>query len=529
MTRSEVIDLVHIDGTGEYLFSPALADADMDWIDANPSIVEPIVAARKNPAGFLISFPTALEQILSHEKTPMLSIDLETTHLTKHSPAIKMNSKSHIGGKPYSAHLARFPKSTIDTTPRIRVLAIHAIGGPCSGEYVFDLDAMPAADRQRLIDTVLDGHVLVGHNVIGFDGFWLFQESIKRPLMWLDTLMLTRLCKPEMLTYLNYDAARGDEERASVAIAALHKRGGEGGASLEYLAQSLGLPALNKTYQNPENWCISILSPEHLAYVLSDIHTPIQILKHIFGTLDLDEIKRQIRERCPWYVTYMRAASITARTKGVPFSEAEAVNLTAEKRTALASAVEEMRQFPEFGDDAVKVLADPERSSTSKVVLKALGDHAAAHDLVLPKTEKGGISISGKAMTLAGLTETLPCWRTLSKINNEKKGIGMIEQYRKYAKQDGRLHCMVQFITAAGRASCSEPNLQGTPREPALRGLAAADQIMKSWGWITAVSSFVSRRATLSGQSAGRDRAYSIWHAAIASISTPNNARSPWP
>ena len=88
MTRAEVIDLVHVDGTGEYLFSPALADADMDWIDANPSIVEPIVAARKNTAGFLISFPVALEQILSYVMTPLLSIDLETTHLTRHSPAI---------------------------------------------------------------------------------------------------------------------------------------------------------------------------------------------------------------------------------------------------------------------------------------------------------------------------------------------------------------------------------------------------------------------------------------------------------
>ena len=42
---------------------------------------------------------------------------------------------------------------------------------------VFDLDLMPPNERQQLIDTVLDGKILIGHNIFGFDLYWLFHES----------------------------------------------------------------------------------------------------------------------------------------------------------------------------------------------------------------------------------------------------------------------------------------------------------------------------------------------------------------
>jgi hypothetical protein len=207
-----------------------------------------------------------------------------------------------------------------------------------------------------LIDTVVESHVLIGHNLIGFDLFWLAQETDKRPTYALDTLILTRQCEPELLTYLNYDAASGDTGRAEEAIEMLNGKD-EARASLEYVAASLGLPSLDKTYQHLANWCLSALSPEHYSYVLHDIHVPMAILKHIFGTTNVENILQTLRTDYPWY-EYARAAYALTGTKGVPYSEAEATKLTAELSDELIQAVESLKEWPEFEHDVLKTLVD---------------------------------------------------------------------------------------------------------------------------------------------------------------------------
>jgi hypothetical protein len=181
------------------------------------------VAARRNASGFYTCFPACLEKALHCSRTTAISSDLETTQLTRYCQAVKMNKWSEIGGHPYQKYRVDFPECKINTFPRVRILALQAIDGPCPGEYIFDLDKLAPSARQRLIDTVLDGHTIIGHNVIGFDGFWLMQESARRPTMWLDTLLLVRQCRPEILLALNYVAATGCEESIKLAEAMLEE------------------------------------------------------------------------------------------------------------------------------------------------------------------------------------------------------------------------------------------------------------------------------------------------------------------
>jgi hypothetical protein len=100
---------------GEYLYSPLLTDEQMDWIDTNPVIVEPVIEARRNAAGFYTRFPCAIQEIF--ERTLVLSIDIETTALTRYAPAIKLGKSSQIGSRSLSSYIAQYPDTTIDTRP----------------------------------------------------------------------------------------------------------------------------------------------------------------------------------------------------------------------------------------------------------------------------------------------------------------------------------------------------------------------------------------------------------------------------
>jgi hypothetical protein len=470
----DVIDLVHVDASGEYVYSPDTTDADEDWIINHPTAVEALLAERTNPSGFYVRLPRVIEQFL--RAATMVSLDSETTNLTSYAPPIKMTAKTQIGEESLPRYRAQYPECTIDTRPRLRVLAVHAIGRDASESFAFDLDRMPAEDRHRLIDVVIDGKVIVGHNVIGFDMNWLLAETTRRPRLCLDTLILTRQCGPKILTYLNFDAAKADEARALLAIETLTGKS-ETRASLDFIATCLGLPKLSKEFQHPRNWCVSDLSPKHLNYVLADIQTPLEILRHIFGTLDPDQIIFKIGTEYPWYLKFERAGMIMTTRPGVPFSEEGAAKLEAELTADLieaAKAFERDEWSRHFTDEVRAILADPKKGLSSQTVIDALAAHAAEHGLTLPATEKGNVSTGSKEMKLAGLTTKLPCWAAWDRVAKLKKQIGLIVKYREYARTDGRLHSLIAWITAAGRTSSSDPNLQAMPRDSKLRALVAA-------------------------------------------------------
>lgn len=278
-----------------------------------------------------------------------------------------------------------------------------------------------------------------------------------------------------MLLYLNYDAATADTERAQLATEAL-KGEAKARASLEYLAICLGHTSLDKTYQKPHNWCVTTLSPEHHRYVLGDIEVPVEILKHIFGTTDSTQILEHIQEEYPWYLDFAKAAFIVISSKGVPYSDTEAAKVAAGLADELAATVEQLKQWPEFFGEAIRILADPRKGISAELVVKAVEAHATKNGLLLPRTEAGKVSLASKAMKFAGLTEQLPCWPSFESIQKLKKALSTIEQFRSHARVDGRIHSLVAFTTAAGRMSCSEPNVQGTPCDSKLRALIAAKE-----------------------------------------------------
>ena len=157
----------------------------------------------------------------------------------------------------------------------------------------------------------------------------------------LDTLILVRQCKPEILSYANFDAAKGSLERLAeieedrdVSLVA--------SASLEALSIALGLPRPDKSWQKPQNWALSELSAQHLTYVLGDIDTPCRILEHIFGTADGTVVSQTINREYPWYKSYHKAALRTteATVRGIPFDNEGAENLKSELTAEIAALVD---------------------------------------------------------------------------------------------------------------------------------------------------------------------------------------------
>jgi hypothetical protein len=465
-----LIEQVHEVG-GKILLSRSLSADERSWIIEHEAAVEATIALRRNANGFLVKFPAAIEQLFA--MSPILSLDLETTGLTPQSEPCEVKKSTSIGTETFAAYLAKNPKSKVDSRLRVRVLAVQIpVGQRGAGEYVFDLDALDSSERERLIFAAIHEHYLVGHN-IGFDLAWLLRETAARPKIILDTLVLTRQVAPDFLFRANYEIGFVDEDRAA-ELETFLTGPDEAKASLEAISMHLGL-AISKTHQKPANWTLSILSPEHLNYVLADIQTPLKILDKLFGTLDGEEIERLIRRDHPMYIHFSRTILRCSTLRGVPFSRANAEILVATLKDEIATEAQSaFSQWKEFSPEAVAAIADVDAGVRSTVIVNAMVAHAAAHDIALPRSDNGGPSLSQKAIKLAGLQETLPAWKALSKISAAKKNIATVEKYAAFADSEDRIHPLVAWITAAGRACASEPNLLGMPRDSRVRRLIEA-------------------------------------------------------
>ena len=491
LNKKEIVELCDV-RAGELVIHASLPDRYEAWIESHEQAIRAEIAKRYTPGGFLRRLSKI--HLLQLQAATTISLDLETTALTPYSETVNITKQTKFGELTRDAYYAAHPGVSIsDTSPRIRVTGLYL---PLTGQrLLFDLDHMAPADIQLLIDTVLDGKILIGHNIFGFDLYWLFHRSSKRPSNVLDTLMLVRQCKPEILSYANFDAATGSIERLAeiaedkdVALTA--------SASLEAISIQLGLPRPAKCWQKPQNWALSELSADHLTYVDSDITSPCRILKHIFGTVDGRAIVNHIKADYPWYRDYHKAAMRTteAMVRGIPFDNERAVELKAELAIEIAAKAEAMKQWPEFaGDEIFKELANPAKGTTKRV-REAIHGLAKAADVVLPLTDKSkklmetyeeekaklgnenlaipekiNISLSKKALMFANID--LPVLNDYVSLAEVKKLHELIEDWQFFARVDGKLHPLYAWTTAAGRASTSEPNPLGAPRDKRIRGL----------------------------------------------------------
>jgi hypothetical protein len=304
----------------------------------------------------------------------------------------------------------------------------------------------------------------------------MFGETDARPSALLDTLMLVRQIRPGVLLRLFGIAAKGNEAARRKAIEMIRSKGGNVSAALDYVAACLGLSIPDKSFQKPENWCITPLDGQRLTYVEGDVALPLQILRFLLPSIAVEEMYRTIETKYPWYLpfaeTTIRLAE--AHVRGVPFDFEAAAVLKAEYLVELAQAVDELMQVPEFSSLSREDLADPEAGEKHEMK-QALAEHAGLHGIGMPKTEKDGISTSRKSLILCGATK-LPAWPLYEKLKAAKKALSTIEDYKQAAGHDGRVHSNIKCITSTGRMASSDPNLQAVPRDPRFRGLFRAEE-----------------------------------------------------
>jgi DNA polymerase family A len=455
---------------GQQLMLPAcLQESEIATvIECKAEILRDLRAHQMTAAGFLTRLPGSLLHEI--QAAPWLVVDVETSALTRYSVPERITKDTTIGQGNWTAYLADNQDATLDVRPRVRVLTVHHAR---LGTYAWDLDALSQQQREQLFSAVVRNKILIGHNV-GFDLSWLFGETEARPSMVLDTMMLMRQIRPGTLLRLFGWAAKGDEAKKKQAVEMIQAEGGRVSAKLIYIAACLGMPVPDKTYQKPQNWCVTPLSGQHHRYVAGDVDLPMQILRFLLPNIDVEEMPATIERKYPWYCPFA-AATIRlaeAHVRGVPFNFEAADELKAESLVELKQTVDELVQIPEYAALSRETLVDQETGETQAMTL-ALAAHAELHGIVLPKTDTGEISTNRKALMLTGASK-LPAWPPYERLKAAKKAIGVLQDYKRAASVDGRLHSIITCSTTTGRMTSSNPNLQNVPRDPRFRKLFQA-------------------------------------------------------
>ena len=318
----------------------------------------------------------------------------------------------------------------------------------------------------------VEGKVVVGHN-LGFDLSNIFNEVVVRLKWILDTMILATQVRPALLLRLNFKAAQSDNKSMILARNLIQRKQGKISASIEYVAACLGLGVVDKSCQKPRNWCVSEMSADHYEYVIGDIEMPLKFLKVLFRTESLDDVLQMIDKEHPWYKDYA-AATIQlaeAHARGMSFDREQAKALIGEFEVELLAVADELRAFPELAPH-VDDIANASKNETD-AIRQALVKHATAHGIEFPKTATGEISTDAKAVKMSEVPK-LPAWRPYTRSKAIKRSIGQLKDYIRAASIDGRLHALISFSTAAGRTSCSKPNVQNVPRDKRFRRLFKA-------------------------------------------------------
>ncbi len=439
---------------------------------------------------FVTSLDPAMMQSL--ERSAEVCIDFETTALTPWVAPITPGKSVKIGGTTTLHAYKTAHNCGADYRPRARVLSI----GTALGAWAVDLDALSDVERSELILSAIQEKVVVGHN-LQFDLSWASQLAPARPARILDTMLILRTYFPQAEAVLRSRAYNmrvsdaGYDELMSMiksadSVAKKEDRQGSGFGSLVALCLLCKVPVPDKSYQMPVNWGVEVLSKGHHDYCISDATLPLLLLRRlvgliacsaqktiaptdlsVFDNMPLEEVFAALdnHKSYPAYATLEQAIPrlIQMQNKGVKIGLESAEKYRDDKLSQATELYDEKLAPvlpPELKDDVLSA----GQSDAIKVELnKIVGNK-------LPRTATGALSLSEGALKMSGLLEN----PILGAYHECKKLIGLGEKVLDFAKTtaaDGRIHPMIAINTVTLRTSSKSPNLQGVPRDPAVRQL----------------------------------------------------------
>jgi hypothetical protein len=179
------------------------------------------------------------------------------------------------------------------------------------------------------------------------------------------------------------------------AIELIQQANGQPSAALEYVAFALGMPAPDKGYKMPANWCVRPLSLEHRNYAAGKIDLPLRVLQFLMPGVGVEEMPAHIKSNYPWYVPYETALArlAEAHVRGVPYCLQSSGELKAHCLSEISQATSELTKHPEYLT-LREHLADPHAGETREMQ-QALVAHAAVHGVNLSPTGAGNRFLHG--------------------------------------------------------------------------------------------------------------------------------------
>lgn len=463
---------------------------------SKPGVAEPLFDLKLSTErqGSLFTSADTLPFILTELAfSTEISLDVETTALSAYQHPQKLKKDTKIGGTiPLRVYEKQYGAGT-DATPRCRVLAFRTDSGL---RVAVDLDDIGWCKRspgglsnRRLLIRALSGKVWVGQNLL-FDYTWLKTiEKTVRPRRIIDTMLLGTACHSDFMMKLHTAASgallqvkgRKTHKYAREIYEYLLRRKkktedneDDGVYSLYILALYHLGEKLDKSYQKPQNWAVSYLSPAHYEYSCGDIEAPPLIARRQFGLSDdchvselLAALDNHAGGSC--YRVFEKALHglVEMHRKGIYFSADSAArygaSLDKQRDAALIALFEIAPALAGHKDVIVAGGLTGVLKSAMAAELERL------YHKPPPVSASDGKPLLGAAALKMhyGSQPLLEAW---GKVQESVKRRAMLDDYVERAGRDGgRLHSIVSINTAAGRTASEDPNVQNAPRDEEFR------------------------------------------------------------
>lgn len=431
-----------------------------------------------NSTHFLTALPLDLEQ--SIRSAQYISLDLETTALTAYCPSEAPTSGKKIGdGRTIKAALGR-AITLAEARPRIRVVSI---GLPDGQGVAFDLDKMPAADKDRLLAATAACPVWIGQN-LGFDLAWYHAAGHPARPFLLDSMLVVRTCKPSYTHAI--PTVAGMVQAFSSGHAGLqgecYARVGQNnkiGYSLAdlvlaYSARKGQKVPVDKTWQKPENWMLpDLIEPAELDYCLSDITLPGEIILDAIAVDTIPEAIKCLKENTV-YCAYSEATVVLAEkhAAGMYVNPDKVAALVEKELARIEQAVPLVTAALEFADAAASLLdTGVIEKADFKQAMASYCKRTQGVDLDLGKD--GDPAVGEPDLILMGVAHDRIIDEILN-VREAKKRLGVLSEWKNFAQKDGCIHSLVSAVTDTGRTSSSNPNDQQIPHEPEYREVFTA-------------------------------------------------------
>lgn len=445
-------------------------------------------------------------------------VELEATALTPWAGPVIPGASQRLGtGETVRDYLERVG-CTLDARPRARILTVAPLqedGSNVQRPWVFDLDLFMDArpEREALLRGLHDKR-WYGHN-LALDLIWVRHlVPDVAPAALVDTMLLAMVFVPQLVAIVDSWSRGGSLHTAFPALGLADRSPeakvyatswvakmratarkadvGSGRIALEPLARLLVGAELEKSYQSPHNWMLTVLTQDHLAYCCEYVaHIPTiarRLLGLAPGVSEASLLESMVEKAGAAAYANATAAVLVLcdmQRRGQGFDRSAADHYRIKRLTEAHTAREKLLALaPELEAHVVPISdgsapEDADEASKRKGALTtamkaAFADSLErAHGTPAPRNERTGeVRLAARDLQRAYPGSPLvEAWTTMQGALHAAQAADL---YSSAAVLDGRVHALTTISAATLRTTSQAPNSQNAPRAQEFRALFRA-------------------------------------------------------